>query len=413
VADLAEALARRGAGVQVAACDTADRAALAALLARVPGDSPLTTVVHAAGVLDDGVTGSLTPARVDAVMRPKADAAWHLHELTRDLDLEAFVLFSSAAATMGNAGQGNYAAANAFLDALATRRRTAGLPAVSLAWGLWADVSALTGQLGEGGRARISRAGITALTADEGLALLDAALARDEALLVPVRLDVAGLRAHAARGGVVPALLRGLAGGPARPSAASAAPGASAELLSQRLATLPAGDRDRILLDLVRSEAAAVLGHASAEAVEPDRAFSDLGFDSLTAMELRNRLNAATGLRLAATLVFDYPTSTELAGYLGMRLSPDVDDAADAGEAADEARLRKVLASVPLTRIRDAGLMDALLQLADLQDGPIPAGADGNGKNLDALDAESLVRMAFDSERTDLFVVMPNVRRPA
>ena len=277
-----------------------------------------------AGVLDDGVIQALTAARVDAVLRPKADAAWHLHELTQGLGLRAFILFSSAAAAFGGAGQGNYAAANAFLDGLAAHRRAAGLPAVSLAWGLWADASAMTGHLGEGGLARLARGGVGALTAAEGLALLDLAAARDEALLVPARLDVAGLRAAAARGAVVPPLWRGLLGGLGQtriPAAASAAGGADAAgALRQKLVTLPAAERDRVLLNLVRAHAAAVLGHASAEAVEPGRAFSEIGFDSLTAVELRNRLHAATGLRLPATVVFDYPSPVVLADHLRAEL---------------------------------------------------------------------------------------------
>jgi acyl transferase domain-containing protein/acyl carrier protein len=315
-AALAAQLAAAGSGAEVIACDTAQRAQLAGLLAGIPAAWPLTGVVHAAGVIDDGVAGSLTPARVDAVMRPKADAAWHLHQLTQDADLEEFVLFSSAAATAGSAGQGNYAAANAFLDALAAARRAAGLPALSLAWGLWSDASAMTGHLGTADRARVARSGMTALAAGEGLALLDAAAGRDEALLVPARLDVTGLRARAARGAGIPPLWRALVpppGGPARPGAAGHE---AVDGLRHQLAGLPGPDRDKLLLDLVRAHVAAVIGHASAEAVEPDRSFRDLGFDSLTAVELRNRLNAATGIRLPATLVFDYPTPAALSAYL-------------------------------------------------------------------------------------------------
>jgi NADPH:quinone reductase-like Zn-dependent oxidoreductase/acyl carrier protein len=321
-AALAAALAAEGTPVQVTACDAADRGALAGLLAAIPADAPLTTVIHAAGVLDDGVTGSLTPARVDTVMRPKADAAWNLHELTATADLDGFVLFSSAAATFGSAGQGNYAAANAFLDALACRRRAAGRPATSLAWGLWADASGMTGHLGHGEKSRISRGGTAELATAEGLALLDLAAARDEALLAPVPLDVAGLRARAAQGAEVPALLRGLAGGFAgglnrRP--ASAAPGTgsdAAQSLRLRLAPLAGPDRRRMLVDLVRAHAAAVLGYAAPEAIEAGMPFKELGFDSLTALELRNRLNAATGLRLPATLVFDFPTPGAMADHL-------------------------------------------------------------------------------------------------
>src|SRR5579875_368077 len=197
-AALAATLAGVGAHVRVVACDAADRPALAGLLDGI--GNALTAVVHTAGVLDDGIIGSLTPARIDTAMRPKVDAAWNLHQLTAGRDLDSFVLFSSSAATFGSAGQGNYVAANAFLDALAADRRAAGLPGLSLAWGLWADTSAMTGQLADVDRARINRGGLAALSAEENLALLDLALARDETMLVPARLDVAGLRARVARG---------------------------------------------------------------------------------------------------------------------------------------------------------------------------------------------------------------------
>jgi acyl carrier protein len=324
-------------------------------------------------------------------MRPKAAAAWHLHELTAGADLDAFVLFSSAAAALGSPGQGNYAAANAFLDALAAARRAAGLPAVSLAWGLWAQASAMTGHLGAVGRARLSRGGITALTAGEGLALLDAAAARDEALLVAARLDTAGLRAHAARAGTgaIPPVLRALAGAPARP-AAGTSPGTAGSLRRQ-LAGLSRADQDRVLLDLARAHAAAVLGHPSPAAIEPGHAFSDLGFDSLTALELRNRLRAATGLPLPATLIFDYPTLTTLARHLREELSPDTTD-------TPEDQLRRVLASVPLSRFRDAGLLEALLQLAESHDDSFTSGRRGKAEAIDTLDAEGLVRMALGTE---------------
>ena len=401
VADLVASLAAQGAEVSVTACDASDRDALAGLLAGVPAARPLRMVIHAAGVLDDGVTGSLTAARVEAVMRPKADAAWHLHELTRDADLDAFVMFSSAAATFGSAGQGNYAAANAFLDGLAGYRRAAGRPACSLAWGLWADASAMTGPLGEAGLARMARGGVAALTAADGLALLDLATARDEALLIPARLELAGLRAAAARDEEVPALWRGLvrrSGAPGRPSAAASAEGAdAADTLRQRLTALPAAERDRVLLDLVRAHVAAVLGHSSPAAIEPGRPFSDLGFDSLTAVELRNRLDVATGLRLPATLVFDYPAPATLAGYLWEQLSPQADGETDEAEN----KLRQALVSIPLSRFRDAGLMEALLQLAGLDDGALASGRNDKAEVIDALDAESLVRMALDNEQTD------------
>ncbi|MGK5636990.1 SDR family NAD(P)-dependent oxidoreductase [Streptomyces sp. URMC 126] len=327
VAALAAELALLGAAVQIVACDAADRDALATVIARVPDDNPLTTVVHTAGVLDDGTIASLTPERVETVMRPKADGAWNLHELTQGVDLEHFVLFSSAAATFGVAGQGNYVAANAFLDALATRRRAAGLPGTSLAWGLWAEVSALTGQLTDSERDRLTRGGARALSAEDGLALLDMALARDEAVLVPTRIDLAGLRAKAARSAEVPPLWRQLVrGGTGRRAAVSG--GGGADSLHQQLAGLAPQDRERRLTDLIRTHVAAVLGHASADAIEPTRAFTDLGFDSLTAVELRNRLNTATGLRLPATLVFDYPNPVALAKHLRARLVGDGEEPA-------------------------------------------------------------------------------------
>jgi acyl transferase domain-containing protein/acyl carrier protein len=317
-AALAASLAGQGTGVQIAACDAADRAALSGLLARIPAADPLSMVVHTAGVVDDGVIGSLTPTRVNAVMRPKADAAWHLHELTRDADLEAFVLFSSAAATFGGSGQGNYAAGNAFLDGLAARRRAEGLPATSLAWGMWAETSAISGHLGEADRARIARSGMGALTAEEGLALFDAALAADHAVLVPMHLDSAR-----ADPGQMPALLRGLIRPRTRRVADTGPADAAADTLKERLAGAAEADRDAIVLDLIIPQVAAVLGYSSADLIETGREFHELGFDSLTAIELRNRLTAALGLRLPVTLVFDYPTPIVLAAHLRQEITRD------------------------------------------------------------------------------------------
>jgi acyl carrier protein len=289
----------------------ADRAALAALLA----EHPVSGVVHTAGVLDDGVIGSLTAERVSRVLRPKVDAAWHLHELAGNLDL--FVVFSSAAGVFGGAGQGNYAAGNVFLDALAQHRRAQGQPATSLAWGLWGAESAMTGDLGESDRERLGRGGVSALEAAEGLALFDTATASGQALLVPVKLDLVALRAQVAAGGMVPPLLGGLVRTPVRrvaQTAEAAADGGNA--LRERLAGLSPAARDEALLELACTHVAAVLGYAGPEAVETDRSFRELGFDSLTAVELRNLLASATGLRLPATLVFDYPTPAALVELL-------------------------------------------------------------------------------------------------
>ncbi|MEU2427897.1 type I polyketide synthase, partial [Streptomyces sp. NPDC007851] len=300
------------------------------VLAAVPVERPLAAVVHAAGVLDDGTVTSLTADRVDSVLRPKVDAAVHLHELTQNLPLTHFVLFSSLGGTFGTAGQANYAAANVFLDALARHRRAAGLPAVSLAWGLWAERSGMTSHLDETELRRMNRDGVVPLATDEGLALFDtvtAAPASDDPNFVTAHLDLAALRARA--GTDLPALLRDLVPRPRRQGAAStntrhAASGESE--FAQLLAGLPEEERERALLDLVRGHAATVLGHTSADAVEPGRAFKDQGFDSLTAVELRNRLNSATGLRLPATLIFDHPSPRALVGHLRNTLLGTVDD---------------------------------------------------------------------------------------
>ncbi|MER6256115.1 type I polyketide synthase [Streptomyces sp. NPDC001584] len=324
--ELVAELTALGASVTVAACDAADREALAALLAAVPAAHAPTAVVHAAGVVDSGVLGSLTGDRIDAVMGPKADAAWHLHELTRDLDLAAFVLFSSAGGMVLAAGQANYAAANAFLDGLAARRHGAGLPATSLAWGLWAENTGLGGELTDADLQRMARLGLPALDAPRSLALLDAALGTDEPVLAPLHVDTAALR-H--RTDELPALLRGLAptATPARRAAASApattATAGAASALAGRLAALTDGERDHLLVELVTRQIAAVLGHDSAAAVAGDRPFKELGFDSLAAVELRNLLGSSTGLQLPATLVFDHPTAIAVAGFLKTKLLAD------------------------------------------------------------------------------------------
>ncbi|WP_299541702.1 alpha/beta fold hydrolase, partial [uncultured Streptomyces sp.] len=258
--------------------------------------------------LDDGVVTSLTPEQLARVMGPKADAALHLHELTAGMDLSAFVLFSSVAALIGSPGQGNYAAANAALDALAAHRRAQGLPATSLAWGLWADPSGMAGALDETELARLERQGVGALSTELGLELFDQAQRLDRSLAVPVRLDLASLRAQA-RAGLLPPLLRGLVRVPGQSAGNEGS-------LAQRLAGVPAEDREAIAIDLVRGQVAAVLGHATAEAVEPDRVFKELGFDSLAAVDLRNRLTQVSGVRLPSTLVFDHPSPGAVARFL-------------------------------------------------------------------------------------------------
>ncbi|WP_311315020.1 type I polyketide synthase [Streptomyces naphthomycinicus] len=327
---LSEELTGLGATVTLVACDTADRERLAAVLDAVPAAHPLTAVLHTAGVLDDGVVTALTPDRVDTVLRPKLDAALLLHELTRDHDLAAFVLFSSAANVFGNPGQANYAAANAALDALARHRRERGLPGISLAWGYWERASGMTRHLGAADLHRNRRLGMAALSAAEGMALLDLALRPAGALpaaLVAAKLDLPALRAAARTAPVAP-LLRGLA--PAPRSLARAAGTTDHGGLRDRVGGLDPAAQSALLLDLVRRNAADVLGHGTAEAVRADRAFKDAGFDSLTAVELRNRLATATGLTLPSAVVFDYPKPTALAEHLRARLVGDTAAAATA-----------------------------------------------------------------------------------
>ncbi|MCR8575578.1 type I polyketide synthase, partial [Streptomyces sp. Isolate_219] len=314
-AELRDELTALGAQVTIAACDAADREALAALLAAVPADTPLTGVVHTAGVLDDGVLASLNPERMDKVLRPKVDAAWNLHELTRDLDLSAFILFSAACSVFDAPGQANYVAANAFLDALAEHRHGLGLPCVSLAWGLWAqDGGGMAGGLGENDLRRMARKGIVAQTPDEGMRMFDGAVRSGAPLVVPVRLDINVLAVT----GDFPPMLHGLV--PFRRRTAATAGAGTGDSLREKLAGLPQADQDRSLLDVVTAQIALVLGYAGGGAVETSRAFRDLGFDSLTAVELRNRLDTVTGLSLSATLVFDYPTPVALVRHLREQL---------------------------------------------------------------------------------------------
>ncbi|MFD7034060.1 type I polyketide synthase, partial [Streptomyces sp. NPDC059917] len=317
--ELVAELAALGAETTVAACDVADRDGLAAVLGDIPADRPLRGVVHCAGVVDDGVVSSLTPERLDTVLRPKSQAAWNLHELTSELD--HFVLFSSAAGILGAAGQANYAAANTFLDALAEHRRARGLTAHALAWGLWEQRSTMSGVMSEQDLARVSRGGMSALSVEDGLVLFDAALAAGEPVLVPMAFDPAAARGEAAG---IPPVMRGLVRATTR-RASGAEP---TDGLRHRLRALSAAAREEALLQLVLRHVTAALGHAPDSEIDSERAFSELGFDSLTAVDLRNQLATATGVRLPATLVFDYPTPVALARHLRAELVGDEADAA-------------------------------------------------------------------------------------
>ncbi|MGQ0836941.1 SDR family NAD(P)-dependent oxidoreductase [Actinokineospora sp.] len=311
-------LTAHGAEVTVAACDVTDRAALAGLLAAIPAAHPLTAVVHTAGVLDDGLVGSLTPRRLAEVLRPKVDAAWHLHELTREHDLAAFILYSSVSGVMGAPGQGNYAAANAFLDALAQHRRELGLQATSLAWGAWSPDGGMTSTLSAADLDRMERSGMPPLSPTQGLALFDAAIAGDDAVVVPVRINAAELRAQR----LIPPVLKGLVTGTRR---AAAATGQSTTSLRGRLKELDAAAREDLLRDLVVQRAAILLGHGDAAAIDPERNFLELGLDSLIAVELRNQLGDLVGLRLPSSVIFDSRTPAQLARWLQAELADQPD----------------------------------------------------------------------------------------
>ncbi|MEH0474847.1 SDR family NAD(P)-dependent oxidoreductase [Streptomyces sp. B21-097] len=380
-----------GARVVVVACDVADREALAGLLREVPDDAPLSGVVHTAGVLDDGVFGSLTAQRLAAVLRPKVDAVLALHEVTRGLELDAFVLYSSASGVLGGPGQGNYSAANAFLDAFAQWRRARGLPAVSLAWGLWGESSAMTGSLGESDQARMSRGGIRALSVEEGMALFDACLGTGEPALIPVKFDFAALAQQAAAD-PVPSMLRGLVRKPRRTVRVSAVGGTgnmAGESLADRLAKMPQSERQRALLDLVSADVATVLGRRGRDAIAPDRAFKDLGFDSLTGVELRNRLTAATGLQLPASAVFDYPTPAALADVLLEQLG-----VSPMSVLAELDRLEAALSSASLEGDVMTQMAKRLQTLATRCAAPGAVAEDEGAFDLDSASDDELLRFA-------------------
>ncbi|MEU1470316.1 type I polyketide synthase [Streptomyces sp. NPDC005761] len=300
--------------VDLVAADVADRAAVAAVLEGIHPSHPLTAVFHLAGVLDDGLVEGFTAERLHRVMAPKVQGARLLDELTERLDLAAFVLFSSAAGTLGTAGQSGYAAANATLDALAASRRKRGLPGLSLAFGLWEQAGVgMTAHLGKAELGRLRRQGIGALTLAEGLKALDVALARPETQLMPVHLELASLR-HALGDAEAPPLLRDLLQRTTgrRPAEVPE----TAQSLDTRMADASEAERPALLLDLVRSEAADVLGLPGPDSVPADRALRSLGIDSLTMVQLRKRLAKRLNTTLPATLVFDYPTAEAIAGLL-------------------------------------------------------------------------------------------------
>jgi acyl transferase domain-containing protein len=378
VARLVAELAALGTAVSVVACDTGERADVESALRVIPSGLPLRAVFHTAGVLDDGVFPSLTPERFQAVFRAKVLGAQHLDELTRDQDLDAFVLFSSVSALLGNPGQANYAAANAFLDGLAARRRASGLAATSIAWGPWAEGGMATAEVT--GR-RLRRGGVTALPPELAVVALERALGRGDPEVVIADIDWDRLlpaidvaRPHRLFDSL-PEARPGRRGANGEAAAGEEIP--DAEKLRGQLSGLPEADADRALVDLVRGQAAVILGYGSAREVEMRRSFMDIGFDSLTSVELKNRLSLATGLHLPSTAVFDHPTPVALAAYLKSELAIG---AAPPGEAilAGIDRLEAELATVtsdPDVRSAAAARLRALV--AQLAAGEVPGGYTG------------------------------------
>ncbi|WP_344521074.1 type I polyketide synthase, partial [Paractinoplanes durhamensis] len=390
--DLRAELEGLGAEVSIVACDAADRVALASVLDAIP---VLTGVVHAAGVLDDGTVESLTAERVAAVLRPKVDAVVGLEELTAGRDVAMFTVFSSVAGVFGTAGQGNYAAANAAVDALMVARRGRGLPGLSLAWGYWSRDSGMTGHLDGADRARIVRTGLRPLSDADGLALFDAAHRVDESVLVPVALDIAVLQRQA-EAGMLPAVCKGLVRGTGRRVAAASNGGSGT--LAERLTALPLSERRNLLLDMIRGDVATVLGHGAPGDIDPVVPFKDLGFDSLTAVELRNRLNAATGLTMSATAVFDHPNPAALTKHLLTEIGGDPTPAVPAGAAlrAELDRLEAALAAAPDSE--DEDLVSARLEelVARWKQRRVPAAAAAVGDRLETATTDEVLAFIND-----------------
>uniref|UniRef100_UPI003898E53F type I polyketide synthase n=1 Tax=Kitasatospora acidiphila TaxID=2567942 RepID=UPI003898E53F len=390
--DLAAELTALGAKVTIATCDIADRDALSALLDGIPTEHPLTAVFHTAAVLDDGVLDSLSVDQLDSVARVKAASARHLDELTRSQNIDAFVLFSALAGTFAASGQGNYAPGNAFLDALAEQRRHDGFTATSIAWGVWGGAGMADGTaVGEVAR----RHGIPAMDPDLAVAAMKQALDRDETFLAIADIDWP--RFAVAYTATRPSAflselpeVREVTAGVGRSERAAGA----ADALLERLTGKSAEDQVRLLADLVRDHVAAVLGHKSAASIDPKRAFRDLGFDSVVAVELRNRLTTATGLRLPASLVFDYPTAVQLAEHLHRGLTRQDDEALEERALAQVSGVDELLARTAENGDLHAVVLTQLEEvLARWKSGASDQGRPAERPDLGAATADELIAM--------------------
>ncbi|CAM4434145.1 Beta-ketoacyl-acyl-carrier-protein synthase I [Mycobacterium basiliense] len=389
VADVVAELTSAGAQVLVVACDVADRAAVGQLMARLERECPpLTGVIHAAGALDDALISSLTPERVDTALRAKVDGAWNLHEVTVDLRLPMFVLCSSLAGVMGTPGQGNYAAANAFLDALAAYRHGLGLAATSLGWGLWEQSSTMTAHLSDLDKARMRRTGLAEISTSQALEFFDAALIADQPAVAATGIDHHAL-ASRAMDAELPVVLHGLVKRiPIRRTANGGTNTALSALLT-RLHRLDRDQRHELLAELVCEQAALVLGQSTSDDIRPENTFKELGFDSLTAVELRNRLKATTGLALSPTLIFEHPTPAEMARELGGLLDakhrPQSESNHTEAFGSDDERLLSIVNSIPISDLRAAGLLDPLLRLAEHREKPAPERKENGSEQIEQI----------------------------
>ncbi len=386
--ELRQHLTELGAEITITACDTSNPTDLAAVLDTIPTHHPLTAVIHAAGVLDDAVITELTSQQLDTVLTAKADSAWHLHQLTQNHDLDAFIVFSSAAAAVGNPGQANYAAANAVLDALAHHRHRHHLPATSLAWGYWQTPSGMTAHIDTADQARVTRNGLAPITTEHGLALFDTALTHHQPTLIPTPLNRRAL-AHQARDNTLPPILSALT--TTRPQAATTA---TTHTLASQLAAQTADQRRQTLTTLVTAATATVLAHPDPTTLDPDRPFKDIGIDSLTALELRNTLNHSTGLTLPPTVIFDHPTPTALAHYLTTQLSADT-PASPTNDYIQQ--IQELITSIPTNRLEEADILELLKKLSssDYSD----AANQQNKSRIADMDAEDLIAVAFRNSR--------------